>query len=67
MTDATGKYDLYHAFAAPGQKLDFTATAVGTSVLDMYVNNTLVGETRIGTEPKKIYGVKASASPSASP
>lgn len=67
MTDATGKYDLYHAFAAPGQKLDSTATAVGTSVLDMYVNNTLVGETRIGTEPKKIYGVKASASPSASP
>lgn len=67
MTDATGKYDVYHAFAAPDQKLDFTVTAVGTSVLDMYVNNTLVGETRIGTEPKKVYGVKASASPSARP
>lgn len=67
MTDATGKYDVYHAFAAPDQKIDLTVTAIGTSVLDMYVNNTLVGETRIGTEPKKIYGVKASASPSASP
>jgi beta-lactam-binding protein with PASTA domain len=67
MTDATGKYDIYHAFAPPGQKLDFTVTAVGTSVLDMYVNNTLVGETRIGTEPKKVYGIKSSPSPSASP
>lgn len=67
MTDATGKYDVYHAFAEPGQKLDFTVTALGTSVLDMYVDNTLVGETRIGTEPKKVYGVKASPSPSVSP
>ena len=48
LTDATGTYDLYHAFAEPGQKLDFTVTAVGTSVLDMYVNNTLVGEERLG-------------------
>ncbi len=38
LTDDTGRYDLYHAFANPGQKLDFTVTAVGTSVLDMYVN-----------------------------
>ena len=37
LTDATGTYDLYHAFAEPGQKLDFTVTAVGTSLLDMYV------------------------------
>jgi len=63
LTDATGKYDLYHAFAEPGQKLDLTVTAVGTSVLDMYVNNTLVGETRLGTEPPKVYGTKASPSP----
>ena len=27
LTDATGQYDLYHAFAEPGQKLDFTVTA----------------------------------------
>jgi serine/threonine-protein kinase len=64
ITDATGKYDLYHAFADAGQKLDFTITAIGTSVLDMYVNNTLVGETRIGTEPKKVYGVQPSPTPS---
>jgi beta-lactam-binding protein with PASTA domain len=64
VTDATGTYDLYHAFAEPGQKLDFTVTAVGTSVLDMYVNNTLVGETRLGTEPPKVYG---SPGPSATP
>ena len=44
MTDATGKYDLYHAFAEPGQKLDLTVTAVGTSVVDMYVNDVLVGK-----------------------
>jgi beta-lactam-binding protein with PASTA domain len=67
LTDATGQYDLYHAFAQPGQKLDFTVTAVGTSVLDMYVNDTLVGETRLGTEPPNVYSAKASVSPSASP
>jgi beta-lactam-binding protein with PASTA domain len=63
LTDATGQYDLYHAFAEPGQKLDFTVTAIGTSVLDMYVNNTLVGETRLGTEPASVYGAKPSPSP----
>ena len=62
--DATGKYDLYHAFAEPGQKLDFTVTAIGTSVLGMYVNNVLVGETRLGAEPGAIYTQKASPSPS---
>ena len=62
VTDATGKYDLYHAFAEPGQKLDFTVTAIGTSLVDMYVNNVLVGETRLGTEPPVVYGNK-SASP----
>jgi beta-lactam-binding protein with PASTA domain len=62
--DATGKYDLYHAFAEPGQKLDFTVTAIGTSVLGMYVNNVLVGETRLGAEPPAVYTEKASPSPS---
>lgn len=66
LTDATGHYDLYHAFAEPGQKLDFTVTAIGTSLLDMYVNNTLVGETRLGTEPPRVYGsAKPSPTPSA--
>jgi eukaryotic-like serine/threonine-protein kinase len=63
LTDATGRYDLYHAFAAPGQKLDFTVTAVGTSLLDMYVNNELVGETRLGTEPARLYGASPSPAP----
>jgi hypothetical protein len=63
VTDATGRYDLYHAFAEPGQKLDFTVTALGTSVLDMYVNGTLAGETRLGTEPAHVYGAKPSPSP----
>ena len=62
--DATGKYDLYHAYAEPGQKLDFTVTAIGTSVVGMYVNNVLVGETRLGAEPAAIYSEKASPSPS---
>jgi eukaryotic-like serine/threonine-protein kinase len=66
IADATGRYDFYHAYAEPGQKLDFTVTALGTSVVDMYVNNTLVGETRLGTEPPKIYG-SPGPTPSASP
>jgi beta-lactam-binding protein with PASTA domain len=64
VTDATGKYDLYHAFAEPGQKLDFTVTAIGTSLVDMYVNDVLVGETRLGVEPPAVYSKKP-ASPSA--
>jgi beta-lactam-binding protein with PASTA domain len=63
LTDATGRYDLYRAFAEPGQKLDFTVTAIGTSLLDMYVNDSLVGETRLGTEPPRVYNVKASPTP----
>lgn len=66
LTDATGQYDVYHGFAEPGQKLDFTITAVGTSLLDMYVNNQLAGETRLGIEPPKIYGIKGSPAPSPS-
>jgi len=64
LTDATGSYDFYHAFAVPGQKLDFTVSALGTSVLDMYVNDKLVGEQRLGTEPPKVYG---SSHPSPTP
>lgn len=67
LTDATGRYDFYHAFAEPGQKLDFTVTAVGTSLLDMYVNDTLVSETRLGTEPPVVYGTKSSPLPEQTP
>ncbi len=65
LTDATGRYDVYHAFAEPGQKLDFMVTAIGTSLLDMYVNDALAGEMRLGTEPPRIYGTKASPTPAA--
>lgn len=58
VTDATGHYDLYNAYAQAGQKLDFTVTAVGTSVLDMYVNDVLVGESRLGDEPPVVYHQK---------
>jgi beta-lactam-binding protein with PASTA domain len=61
--DATGAYDAYRAFAQPGQKLDFTVTAVGTSVVDLFVNDTLVGETRLGNEPVRVYDQKAASSP----
>jgi beta-lactam-binding protein with PASTA domain len=64
LTDATGRYDIYHAFAEPGQKLDLTVTAIGTSLLDMYVNDTLAGEMRLGTEPPRVY---SSGKPSPTP
>jgi beta-lactam-binding protein with PASTA domain len=64
LSDATGKYDLYHAYSEPGQKLDFTVTAVGTSLVDMYVNGELVGETRLGVEPPVIYSSPKPPSPS---
>ncbi|HTU81514.1 MAG TPA: PASTA domain-containing protein [Candidatus Acidoferrales bacterium] len=63
VTDATGRYDLYHAFAEPGQKLDFTVTALGTSVVGMYVNGVLAGETRLGTEPPAVYDEKPVSTP----
>jgi beta-lactam-binding protein with PASTA domain len=64
--DATGQYDAYRAYAQPGQKLDFTVTAVGTSVVDLYVDNALAGETRLGEEPPRIYD-EGKPSPSPSP
>lgn len=62
--DATGQYDAYRAYAQPGQKLDFTVTAVGTSVVEFFVDNTLVGETRLGDEPARIYDQSPLPSPS---
>jgi beta-lactam-binding protein with PASTA domain len=65
--DATGSYDAYRAYAQPGQKLDFTVTAVGTSVVDLFVDNRLAGETRLGDEPAHVYGGSSHPSPSPSP
>ena len=61
--DATGSYDAYRAYAQPGQKLDFTVSALGTSVVDFFANDVLVGETRLGNEPGRIYDQKPSPSP----
>ena len=62
--DATGTWDLYDAYAQPGQKLDFTVTALGTSIVDMYANSALVGETRLGVVPATIYHHEATPGPS---
>ncbi|MDQ2865609.1 MAG: PASTA domain-containing protein [Candidatus Eremiobacteraeota bacterium] len=53
--DATGQYDAYRAYAQPGQKLDFVVTTLGTSIVDLLANDALVGESRLGNEPVKIY------------
>jgi hypothetical protein len=63
--DETGSYNLYDAYAQPGQKLDFTVTALGTSLVDMYADNVLVGETRLGVEPGDVY--RSRATPTSSP
>ncbi len=49
--DETGTWNVYDAFAQPKQKLDFNLTVVGTAELDLYVNNELLGSTRLGKEP----------------
>jgi serine/threonine-protein kinase len=49
--DETGTWNAYDAYAQPRQKLDFNVTAIGTSELDMYVNNELLSSTKLGKEP----------------
>ncbi len=58
VTDATGRYNLFVGFALVGQKLDFTVSALGTSVVDLYVNDVLAGERRLGEEPPRVYNEK---------
>jgi len=49
--DQTGTWAVYDAFAQPKQKLDFNLTVVGTSELDVYVDNDLISSTKLGVEP----------------
>ncbi len=49
--DETGTWNVYDAYAQPRQKLDFNVTAIGTSELDMYVDNELLSSTKLGREP----------------
>lgn len=61
--DATGTYVAYEAYAQPGQKLDFTVSALGTSTVDLYANDALVGEQQLGVEPKNVYRIGPKAAP----
>ena len=63
VTDATGTYDAFNAYAQPGQKLDFVVSTLGTSVVDLFVDDVLVGETRLGNEPEAIYDQKPKPTP----
>lgn len=51
--DDTGTWNVYNGYAQGGQKLDFNVTAIGTAELDTYINNELLNQTKIGTEPPK--------------
>jgi beta-lactam-binding protein with PASTA domain len=61
VSDATGQYDLYNGYATPGQKFDLTVTTIGTSAVYFFVNDTLLGETKVGQEPPNAYGRSAPA------
>ena len=49
--DETGEWNVFNGFAEPRQKLDFNLTVVGTSELELYVDNELLSSRRIGNEP----------------
>ena len=67
VSDDTGSYDLFTGYAEPGQKFDFNVTTVGTAAIYFFVNDTLLGETKVAQEPKDAYkGVKP-PKPTASP
>ncbi|MDQ2679587.1 MAG: PASTA domain-containing protein [Candidatus Eremiobacteraeota bacterium] len=66
VSDATGQYNLYDAYAQSGQKLDFNVTAVGSATVGVFVNNVLLSQSVLGVEPANVYG-KPSARASAQP
>jgi beta-lactam-binding protein with PASTA domain len=49
--DDTGSWNVYEGYAEPGQRLDFDLTVIGTSWLDVYLNNALQSQTQLGKEP----------------
>ena len=49
--DETGTWNVYDGYAEAGQRLDFNVSAVGTSWLDVYLNNALQMQTQLGKEP----------------
>ena len=56
VSDETGQYDLFNGFGEPGEKFDFNVTTIGTSAIYFFVNDTLLGEPKVGQEPKNAYG-----------
>ncbi|MBV8151696.1 MAG: PASTA domain-containing protein [Candidatus Eremiobacteraeota bacterium] len=52
--DATGTWNVYDAFAEPGQRLDFNLTVVGSAILETYLNNELLNQTVLGKEPPSL-------------
>jgi beta-lactam-binding protein with PASTA domain len=62
VSDATGSYDLFNGFGEPGEKFDFNVTTIGTSAIYFFVNDTLLGETKVGQEPKNAYAQPESTS-----
>ncbi len=55
VSDDTGRYDLFTGYAQPGEKFDFNVTTIGTSAVYFFVNDTLLGQTKIGQEPDNAY------------
>jgi serine/threonine-protein kinase len=52
--DETGTWVAYDGYAQGGQKLDFNLTVIGTAELDTYVNNELLNQAKLGTEPQNV-------------
>jgi hypothetical protein len=51
--DDTGTWNVYDGYGAPGQRLDFDLTVIGTSWVDVYLNNELQSQTQLGKEPPR--------------
>lgn len=49
--DDTGTWNVYDAYAQPGERLDFNLTVIGSASLETYINNELLNQTQLGKEP----------------
>ena len=50
--DQTGTWNVFDGFAQGGSKFDFNLTVVGSAELETYINNELLNQTTLGTEPR---------------
>ncbi len=67
VSDDTGKYDLWSGYAQPGEKFDFNVTTIGTSAIYFFVNDALLGQTKVGQEPANAYENKPAPKKTAHP